>query len=157
MTPARLARRLVSLFLLIVLMGSLLLSVLSDRWHLALPWHDHIILGPVVPGWENHHHDPLAYPGRFGHSQHGLMHFSGREQLVSLRTDTGVHSKVLSLYRLPEGFTSIFSFGVYLLHSAEGSMLPRLSPFLTWPLSLGFLTLSSTFLPPPDKPPRASK
>ena len=154
MTSVRLDRRSVALFLLTVLMGSLFLSVFSDRWYLALPWHDHIILGPIVPGWENHHHGPLTYPERHGHSQHGLAHSSGREQVVSLPTDTGVHSQVLSLYRLPEGNYSILSFGAQLLHSTEGSILPELSPFLTWPITLGFLTLSSTFLPPPDKPPR---
>jgi hypothetical protein len=151
------ARRLAALFLLTVLGGSLFLSAFSDRWYLALPWHDHIILGPMVPGWENHHHGPLAYPGRYDHSRHGSMHVSGREPGVSLVTGTGAHSQVLSLYRLPAGDSSIFSFGVQLLHSAEASTLPELSPFLTWPLRLGFLTPASTSLPPPDKPPRDSR
>jgi hypothetical protein len=85
-----------------------------------------------------------------------LATLSGRQPVVSLVTGIGVQTKVLSLYRLPEGGTSIFSFAAQLLHSAEGSTLPELSPFLSWPLSLGFLTLSSTFLRPPEKPPRAS-
>ena len=157
MTSVRPARRLVALFLLTVLGGSLFLSTFSDRWYLALPWHDHIILGPLVADWENHHHGPLTYPGRYSRSEHGSTHFSGRDQVVSLVTDTGVPSKVLSVYRLPVGDNSIFSFGVQLLHSAEGPTLPELSPPLICPLSLGFLILSSAFLPPPDKPPRDSQ
>ena len=157
MTPVRPARRFVALFLLTVLGGSLFLSTFSDRWYLALPWHDHIILGPMVPNWENHHHEPLTYPGRYRHSEHGSPHFFGREQVVSFVTDTGVPSKVLSLYRLPAGDNSIISFGVQLLHSAEGPTLPELSPPLICPLGWGFLTLPSAFLPPPDKPPRDSQ
>ena len=175
MTPVRPARRFAALVLLTVLVGSFFLSVFSDRWYEALPWHDHIVLGPMLPGWENHHHGPWAYPGGFGHppwacaaarpgscqraggaGQHGLTHSSGRGQVVSLATGIGVDSMVLSLYRLPEGGTSVFSFAAQLLQSAAGWTLPELSPFLSWPLSLGFLILSSLFLRPPEKPPRVS-
>jgi hypothetical protein len=135
-------------------MGSLFLSAFSDRWYEALPWHDHVLLGPMLPGWENHHHGPWVYPGSFG--PHGSAHFAGRQPGVSLVTGIGVQTVVLSLYRLPEGGASIFSFAAQLLDSAAGWTLPELSPFLIWPLSLGFLTLASLFLRPPEKPPRVA-
>jgi hypothetical protein len=148
------AYRCIALVLLTVLMGSLFLPAFSDRWYEGLPWHDHILLGPMVPGWENHHHGPWTYPGASSHAQPDLAHRSGRQPGISLVAGIGVHTVVLSLYRLPEAGTSIFSFATQMMHSAQGWTLPELSPFLILPLSLGFLSLASVFLRPPDKPPR---
>src|SRR5205823_11105188 len=50
-------RRLVPALLLSVLLGGLGITALTHHWLGSVPFHDHLILGPVTAGWEHHAHD----------------------------------------------------------------------------------------------------
>ena len=49
--------RLVPALLLSVLLGGLGITALTHHWLGSVPFHDHLILGPVTAGWEHHAHD----------------------------------------------------------------------------------------------------
>jgi hypothetical protein len=140
-------QRITAFFLLLILGGNFLLSVFWPSWQIFLP-HDHIILGPIYPGWEHHHDRELAHLA--AHAE--LRHPSMDERAISTEIGAGARSKVISLYRSPAGDDTIFSVEVQLLWLAEWPLLAKL-PSLTWSLDQAFLPLSSAFLPPPDKPP----
>jgi len=136
-------------FLLIIFGANFLLLTLWPQANVFLP-HDHLILGPIYPGWEDHHAE-LAHSKR-GHSHSEPARPLESRQTISVERDTGIPGKVISLYRLPAGEDSILSFGVQVLWLPEWPILPELS-LLTWPLDPVSLFLSSVFLPPLDKPP----
>jgi hypothetical protein len=48
---------LVPALLLSVLLGGLGITALTRHWLGSVPFHDHLILGPVTAGWEHHPHD----------------------------------------------------------------------------------------------------
>jgi hypothetical protein len=142
-------QRVTAFFLLFILGGNFFLPVFWSYWQIFPP-HDHIILGPVYPGWE-HHHGELTQPQGPYHREPIPLLESNRA--VFPKTDAAARSKVISLYRSPTGADTILSVEVQLLWLAEWSLLLSKFPTLIWPLDLATLPLSSAFLSPPDKPP----
>lgn len=139
MITVRASQQLMALFLLIILGVNFFLSVFWPQWRLSLVWHDHIILGPLYPGWEDHH---------------GHRHAHSELQSVS-NSDSGASTKIISLYQSLVADGTVFSFGIQLLWLTEWPTLSNFSSVI-WPLGVASLALSSASLPPPDKPPSAS-
>lgn len=148
MAAVRPPQPIMAFFLLIIFGANFLLLTLWPQANVFLP-HDHLILGPIYPGWEDHH-EVLHSSKCHSHSEPARS--GENRQTISVERDTGMRSKVISLYRLPAGEDSILSFGVQVLWLSEWPILPEFSP-LTWPLDPVSLSLSSVFLPLLDKPP----
>jgi hypothetical protein len=177
------SQRIAAFFLLLILGANFLHSIFWHDLRLSPPWHDHIILGLVDPGWEYHHRGELTNAQESYHSQ-------GKLTLLSKRLSEKSWSRLSSLLEQPGKATpqSTFQTGskseqtisaavkaigrskiisLYRLPMGDGPILsfevqslwlaewPILAIFspLAWPLDLAVLRLSSAFLPPFDKPP----
>lgn len=152
MTLRRPSEHITAFFLLLVLGGNFFLSIFWPQWHTTLPWHDHIILGPVYPGWEHHHHENLGRPAGYTYSHTPATSSSAVTIQAGLAGMAPGGSKVISLYRLPAGDVTVVGFGVQLLWLARWAILAEPTP-LTWPVDLTTPVPANTFLSPPDKPP----
>lgn len=152
MTSLRPSQRNTAFFLLIILGGNFFLPVFWPSWHGFLPWHEHIILGPVYPGWEDHHGE-LGRQGGYSHSHvQPASRPIGAPAISSLVNAEG-RTHVISVYRSPVGDGTIFNCPIQLLWLTEWPTLLEL-PSLVWPVGQASLSLSSALLPPPDEPPR---
>jgi hypothetical protein len=152
MALIRPARPVTAFLLLIVFGGNFFFPLIYKHWYAFLPQHDHIILGPVYPGWELHSHGELIDPATYRHSRRDTFHPLEPKQTVSAEIDIGPRGKVISLYHLPLENGTILAFGVQLLWLDESIVLPEPSS-LIWPADLTTLVPISIFLPPPEKPP----
>jgi hypothetical protein len=152
MPSSRASQRRIAFFLLIMLGGNFFLSVFWPYWHGFLPWHEHIVLGPIYPGWEDHHRE-LGRQRGYLHSHLQLAALPVGEPAISSQANTGGSTHVISVYRSPVGDGTIFSCAIQLLWLAEWPTLPEPSS-LVWFVGLPSLSLSSALLPPPDEPPR---
>lgn len=144
MNLRRPSQRVIALFLLIILGANFFLSVFWHQWRVSLFWHDHIIIGPHYPSWEDHHGHRHAYDGSELPPDD--------EQFTS---DSDVSTRIISLYRSLLGDGTVLSLGVQLLWLTEWPVLSEFTS-IVWPLGLVSLVLSSACLPPPDRPPSAS-
>lgn len=146
-----------SIFLLLIAMGAnFLLPLLCHHWQTAVPWHDHIIVGPVYPGWESHSHNARSHPEQHAHfGQEPASSTQQDQRPIFAEMDAATHSQVLSLYRPPAWGDSVLSTGDQLLLSVDW-----LSSLISFPLirtlDLSHHALKSVALPPPDKPPSIS-
>ena len=146
MNLTRSSQRVTAFFLLVILGGNFVLSVFWYQWRLSLFWHDHIIIGPLYPGWEDHH----GY--RHPHNKSELP--TDDAQFSFYDSNNGVSTKIISVFQSLVG--TILCFGGQLLWLTEWPIVPEFSSIVWWPFGLVSLILSSAFLPPPDKPPSAS-
>jgi len=146
MNLTRSSQRVTAFFLLIILGWNFFLSVFWPQWRLSLVWHEHIIIGPLYPGWEDHH--------GHRHSPDG-SEIPSAAQFVYHNGGSGVSTKIISLYQSVVGDGTILSLGIQLLWLTEGPILPEFSS-IARPLGMASLVLSSAFLSPPDRPPSAS-
>lgn len=145
MISTRASQQVTALFLLIILGGNFSLSIFWHQWRVSLLWHDHIILGPLYPGWEDHHGH--RHPRSQSKSPPADVQF-----FVASNGDSGASTKIISLYQSLVGGGTILSFDVQLLWLAEWPILSGF-PSLDRPLEEASLAFSSVYLPPPDRPP----
>ena len=141
-----------TILLLVVFLGShLIFPLMSRRWYLSLPAHDHIILGVIHPGWENHSH---GEPDQQSHSSFSKNYAHTHSELSPHHHhQSPASSKIISIYHSPTGDgDSVVSAGSQSILLFNWSPTPDLRQF-TWPLSSPQLSNTGVLLPPPDRPP----
>lgn len=153
----RLSRWGTVLILALFLAGNLILPLIDRSYYLFLPSHDHIILGPVQPGWENHPHgESISLAGAWQKGNHSYgddLYHSYSPNHSFDATDVLTRSKIISIAYPQTGYYSVFCYEGQPLLLAGWLMPPDLIR-LIWPLKPAEVTSLDIFLSPPDKPPK---
>src|SRR5438094_8682262 len=106
--------RLVPALLLSVLLGGLGITALTHHWLGSVPFHDHLILGPVTAGWEHHPHDD--------ESEGAALQWVGRGAAASAAVSA---TRVISIGPAGAGVLSEFS---SFTMDCLGIVVPRQAP-----------------------------
>ena len=126
--------------LTIIVISNLILPQFANHWHLALPNHTHLFIGPVQPDWLSHPHSHT--PGN-SHT-HDV---SGRGSLTRFAP-----KGVISIYSLPAQDNFLLSVGAPFVMPDHGGLLRPSTEFIH-KIIIATSLPSEIFLPLLDKPP----
>lgn len=97
--------------LLGVLVAGLLITSLTRHWMAAMPFHDHLVLGPLTADWIHHTHgDATSQPGQALRWQLAAGAGQTGTHVVSLVSGTAVQSFALSSFLLESLVTALLVF-----------------------------------------------
>lgn len=97
--------------LLGVLVTGLLITSLTRHWMAAMPFHDHLVLGPLTGDWIHHSHgEATRQPRQALRWQLGATPEQTGAQVVSLVSGNAVQSFALSSFLLQSLVTTLLAF-----------------------------------------------
>ena len=120
--------------LIIIVVSNLILPQFANHWHLALPSHTHLFIGPIQTDWLSHSHTHSHAPSE----ENDLAQFAQKG--------------VISIYSLPGQDNFLLSVGAPFVMPDHGDLLRPSAEFIH-KIIIATSLPSEIYLPLLDKPP----